>query len=62
MAKTVSVIGVDPGELPWVRTLLSLLRHPDPSVAEMVRQAVLYIERNAHDLAQPAAELIDHVG
>jgi hypothetical protein len=60
MTKTVSMIGIDPGELPWVRTLLSLLRHPDPPIAEMARQAMLYIERNAH--AQQFAEPIDHVG
>jgi len=47
MAKTVSVIGINPGELAWVRTLLFLLRHPDPLIAEMVRQALLYLERNA---------------
>jgi hypothetical protein len=46
MAKTVSMIGIDPGELVWVRTLLFLLRHPDPLIAEMVKQALLYLERN----------------
>jgi hypothetical protein len=53
MAKTVSVIGIDPSELAWVRTVLFLLRHPDPLIAEMVRQAILYLERNAHQNGQP---------
>lgn len=58
MAKTVSVIGIDPGELQWLRTLLFLLRHPDPLVPEMVRQALLYLAKNAHEQAQP----VDHAG
>ncbi|HUB82589.1 MAG TPA: hypothetical protein VMB03_27515 [Bryobacteraceae bacterium] len=49
MAKTVAVIGIDPGELVWVRTLLLLMRHPDSLIAEMTKQALLYLERNAHD-------------
>jgi hypothetical protein len=62
MAKTVSVIGIDPVELPWVRTLLSLLRHPDPPIAEMARQSLLYIQRNAYSEAQPFAKPNDHAG
>lgn len=62
MAKTVSMIGVDPGELPWLRMLLFLLRHPDPLIAEMVRQAMLYLARNAHEQARPVPEPIDHAG
>lgn len=54
MAKTVSVIGIDPGELAWVRRLLFLLRHPDPLISEMSRQALLYLERNA--LQEPEAQ------
>jgi hypothetical protein len=60
MAKTVSMIGIDPGELAWVRTLLFLLRHPDPLIAEMVRQALLYLERNAHQEAQSRVEPLNH--
>lgn len=37
------VIGVEPGELRWLRTLVWLLRHPDPSVPELTRQALLYL-------------------
>lgn len=56
MAKTVAVIGVDPAELAWVRMLLFLLRHPDPIIAEMVRQALLYLERNTRGESHLAAE------
>jgi hypothetical protein len=62
MAKTVSVIGVDPGELPWLRMLLFLLRHPDPPIAEMARQTLLYLAKNAHEQAQPVPQPIDHAG
>ncbi len=62
MAKTVSMIGVDPGELPWLRMLLFLLRHPDPLIAEMARQAMLYLAKNAHEQAQPVPVPIDHAG
>jgi len=61
MAKTVSVIGIDLGELAWVRTLLFLLRHPDPLIAEMVRQALLYLERNGCQKELPEAIPIDRV-
>ena len=32
MAKTLQVIGIDQDELSWIRTLVGLLRHPDPRV------------------------------
>jgi hypothetical protein len=62
LAETVSVIGVDPAELRWLRMLLFLLRHPDPLVSEMVRQALLYLEKDAGERAQPVVEPIDHAG
>ena len=62
MAKTVSVIGIDPGELAWVRSLVSLLRHPDPLIPEMTRQALLYLEKNAHQQSQPETAAIDQAG
>lgn len=37
------MIGVEPGELRWLKTLVWLLRHPDPSVPELARQALLYL-------------------
>ncbi len=45
MSQTVSMIGLDPQEVRWVRMLVSLLRHPDPTVAELTRQALLYLSR-----------------
>jgi hypothetical protein len=47
MAKTVSVVGIEPVELGWIRMLLFLLRHPDPIVQELTRQAVLYLFEKA---------------
>jgi hypothetical protein len=38
------MIGLDPGELAWVRLLVLLLRHPDPLVPELSRQALRYLE------------------
>jgi hypothetical protein len=56
MAKTVAMVGLDPGELAWVRTVVSLLRHPDPLVAEMVQQALRYLERNVREQARIRSE------
>ena len=47
MAKTVPMIGIDPAELVWIRTLVLLLRHPDPVVPELTRQALRYLEASA---------------
>ena len=47
MSNTVPVIGIDPEELAWIRTLVWLLRHPDPVVPELARQALLYLEAAA---------------
>ena len=38
-----SIIGVAREELRWLRTLVWLLRHPDPTVPELARQALLYL-------------------
>jgi len=40
----VSMIGLDPREIAWIRLLLSLLRHPDPVVGEVSREALHYLE------------------
>ncbi len=53
MPNTVTVIGVDAGELRWVRTLVSLLRHPDPSVPELARQALIYLTHSAAERLAP---------
>jgi len=49
MAKTVPVIGVESVELRWIRLLVFLLRHPDPIVPELAREALLHLERAASD-------------
>ncbi len=43
MSKTVPMIGINHNELPWIRRLVQLLRHPDPGVPELARQALLYL-------------------
>ncbi|HTS62275.1 MAG TPA: hypothetical protein VMH28_09625 [Candidatus Acidoferrales bacterium] len=61
MAKTVSLIGVDPAELRWLRLVIWLLRHPDPNVAELTREAILYLEATSGEPhAEPQA--LDHAG
>lgn len=47
MANTVPVIGIEPAELAWIRMLVLLLRHPDPIVPELTRQALRYLEAAA---------------
>jgi hypothetical protein len=44
---TVPMIGLHPGELRWIRMLVFLLRHPDPAVAELARQAMLHLTGSA---------------
>jgi len=62
MAKPVSLIGIEPAELRWLRMLLQLLRHPDPSVPELARQALVYLVDAAQKRAQPKPGLLDHAG
>lgn len=45
----IAIIGVDREELRWLRTLVWLLRHPDPSVPELARQALLYLTGAARE-------------
>ncbi|HEY1239414.1 MAG TPA: hypothetical protein VGF16_02610 [Bryobacteraceae bacterium] len=59
MSRSVPMIGLFPDELPWVRSLVALLRHPDPTIPELARQALLYLARAAQnsDMAHtPPAE------
>jgi hypothetical protein len=49
MPTSVPMIGVDPSELPWLRALIQLLRHPDPAVPELTRQALLYLQTAASE-------------
>ena len=51
MDKTVPIIGIEPSELRWIRILVSLLRHPDPSVPELARQALIYLAGSSADRA-----------
>jgi len=55
MANTVPVIGIESSELAWIRTLVTLLRHPDPVVPELTRQALQYLEGAASRLGVTAA-------
>jgi hypothetical protein len=61
MAKTV-LIGVETQELQWLRVLVALLRHPDPSVPELARQALVYLSDAAGKRALSPANSIDHRG
>jgi hypothetical protein len=54
MSRTTAMIGIHPEELRWIRILLALLRHPDPGMPELARQALLYLSQSAD---QPAASL-----
>ena len=56
------LIGVEPNELPWLRALVALLRHPDPSVPELARQALLYLTDAAGDRSFPYISHRDHTG
>jgi len=41
------MIGLYPDELPWLRMLVELLRHPDPLTSELTRQALVYLKQSA---------------
>ena len=62
MAGTVPIIGIEPEELPWIRLLVSLLRHPDPVVRELARQALLYLEKSAAQASAPRNLPADSAG
>jgi hypothetical protein len=38
------IIGVEPAEIQWLRVVIALLRHPDPVVREVTREALRYLE------------------
>ena len=57
MAQTVPVIGIEPAELDWIRMLVLLLRHPDPVVPELTRQALLYLEASATSKVQNRTDI-----
>ena len=62
MAKTVSIIGIEEKELRWVRSLILLLRHPDPSIPELARQALLYLTRSAAERPEKPVRVVEHAG
>ena len=50
-----AMIGIQPAELPWLRMLVALLRHPHPMTPELTRRALLYLYDAAAHSALPAA-------
>ncbi len=63
MAKTVSLIGIDGSELGWVRMLVGLLRHPDPTVPELARHALLYLaDAAAKPVPSGRTQPLNHAG
>jgi hypothetical protein len=62
MTKTVSVIGIETAEIRWIRMLVALLRHPDPSVPELARQALVYLTDAAGKRTTSHAETLNHAG
>ena len=62
MAQTVSVVGIETSELRWIRTLIALLRHPDPSIPELARQALMYLMDSAADRQLRGTGSGDHAG
>jgi len=59
MPKTVPMIGLDSAEVPWVRLLIFLLRHPDPVVCQLTCRALEHIEGT---LSRVPADTLDHAG
>jgi hypothetical protein len=62
MPQPVYIIGTLPDELNWVRMLVTLLRHPDPNVAELTRQALLYLTRTAATREAAEVQAADQAG
>jgi hypothetical protein len=58
MDRLVTVIGIDPEELRSIRTLVSLLRHPDPNIPKITRQALGYLVDMAARQADPEPDRI----
>jgi hypothetical protein len=44
---TLGMIGLAPEEIQWARLVIALLRHPDPVVGEIAREALRYVETAA---------------
>ena len=56
MPKTVPMIGVHAEELTWMRLLVSLLRHADPRVPELTRQALVYLAETCGQAGTESAD------
>jgi hypothetical protein len=53
--QNVCMIGLDPREIQWLRLVIGLLRHPDPVVGEVAREALRYLEDVAARASQSQA-------
>jgi hypothetical protein len=42
--QTTGIIGLSTDELHYVRTLIRIMRLPDPMITELARQAIAYLE------------------
>jgi hypothetical protein len=62
MNNTVPMIGLEAAELRWMRMLVALLRHPDPTVPELARQALIYLSEAAGKHTVPQNSTLDHAG
>jgi hypothetical protein len=47
LSKPLSVIGIEADELRSIKILVSLLRHPNPGIPELARQALQYLAQAA---------------
>jgi hypothetical protein len=55
MSQTTAIIGISSEELRWIRMLVALLRHSDPTLPELARQALLYLSHSAGEAAVPSS-------
>ena len=62
MAKPTYVIGLDAQELPSVRLLVALLRHPDPIVGELARQSLRYLQDTAAERSGASPDALSPAG
>jgi hypothetical protein len=54
LSKPLSVIGIEADELRWIKILVSLLRHPNPGIPELARQALQYLAQAASQRTPPS--------
>jgi hypothetical protein len=62
MPSTLPIIGIEVPELRWMKMLVALLRHPDPSVPELARQALLYLSEAAGRRESTRSNSLDQTG